>query len=204
MEMRIINLNQSSEEWLRWRENRITATNAASIMGLNPWQSRLELWQEKTLGWSKEPTLKEIERMADGTRLEPFARDAFCKEIGAEFLPACIENEDYSFLAASFDGITSDYEHAVEIKCGKKAFILAQCDDMQSFTYAQIQHQIMVADLEFIYYYCFNGSEGILNTVVKDNEFIDRMLAKEIEFWNLIQTFTSPELDYDAIRPVRT
>ena len=192
--MKIISdLEQNTNAWLDWRRNHITATNASVIMKLNPFQTKLELWQEKTLGWEKPFTQKEIDRMAEGSRLEPIAREIFCAEIGAEFIPICGEHEEYNFLAASFDGMTVDYKHALEIKCGKKSFMLAQCDEIPPYYFAQIQHQMMISNLDSIFYYCFDGYNGITLEVARDDTFVQKMLEEEIVFWDLITSFIPPK-----------
>lgn len=36
------------EEWLKERKKEIGASEASCIIGVNPWKTNVELWQEKT------------------------------------------------------------------------------------------------------------------------------------------------------------
>jgi predicted phage-related endonuclease len=99
----------------------------------------------------------------------------------------------YPFISASFDGMTPDYKHAVEIKCGKGSHKLAQKGEIPVYYQAQLQHQMYVANLDIIDYFSFDGKNGILIKVERDNEFIQEMLDKEIEFWHCVTNLTPPE-----------
>lgn len=189
----ILGLEQGSNSWLRWRQTKITATNASVIMRMNPWVSRKELWQEKTLGWEKTFTDKQLALMANGTRLEPIAREEFTKHTGIVLEPKIGVHSMYDFLGASFDGISEDNQVVLEIKCGKKAFEMALDGIIPPYYLAQISHQLMVADGLSAYYYAFDGETGVLLEVMRDRDFEEKMLEEELIFWDCIQSFTQPK-----------
>lgn len=200
--MKIISgLEQGSNSWLQWRQNKITATNAAAIMGMNPFQSSLELWQEKVLGWEKPRTQKEIDRMAEGTRLEPIARQRFIEETGLLVEPMVAEHDQFPYIAASFDGLSPDFQTCVEIKCGKKAFILAQLGEIPDYYHWQMHHQMLVCGLESMFYYCFDGENSVVMKYHRIDEMIENLLAKEIDFWHKILALEPPQEAYDTTRP---
>src|SRR5947207_6179700 len=112
--MKIINHVQGSDEWLLWRQDRITATAAGVIMGLNPWKTLNDLFDEM-LGIKPPEPLND--KMRRGQELEPVARDLFIKETGISVTPICCEHDTEWWMAASLDGISQDHTIVCEIKC---------------------------------------------------------------------------------------
>ena len=181
-------LIQGSPEWLEFRKSHLGASDAGTIMGLNPWSTSLQLWQEKCLGWTKDVN----DAMRRGTNMEEKARDAYSIQTGRLVSPAVGTCEVHAFISASFDGISSDYAHAVEIKCGKASHKQAQKGIIPDYYYAQCQQQMYVAGLQLMDYWSFDGKEGILISVVRDNQFITKLVDNLIEFWNRVQSNTPP------------
>jgi putative phage-type endonuclease len=132
--------------------------------------------------------------MANGTRLEPIARDEFTRHTGILLEPKVGVHSTHEFLAASFDGISEDNKLVLEIKCGKKSFEMALNGIIPPYYQCQIAHQLMVADGEYAYYYAFDGNDGVLLEVMRDREFEEKMLEEEIKFWNCVQCFIQPEV----------
>lgn len=187
--MKIIPLIQGTKEWLMFREKHVGASDSSSIMGCNPFKSIKQLWQEKTLGWEENIN----ENMKRGQDLEPFARRAYQYLTGLLVEPVVAEHDTYSFLSASFDGITQDFKKAVEIKCGKKSHIQAKKGEIAPYYLCQIYHQMMIADLPEIHYFSYDGENNVLITVSRDNKLIEEMLEKEIAFWDCVVNFKQPE-----------
>ena len=61
--------DMSREEWLEWRRGGIGGSDAATIVGLNPYRSRLELYADK-LGMM--PEKEDSEAMRIGRDLEEY------------------------------------------------------------------------------------------------------------------------------------
>jgi putative phage-type endonuclease len=184
---------QGSEDWLTFRRNHLGGTDASVITGLNPFKNKITLWEEKTLGWVKTPSPKEIARMAEGTRMEPIARQGFIDSIGIPFEPVVAEHDQYPYISASYDGISPDFQYIVEIKCGMKSFAMAREGLIPDYYTCQMQHQMFVAELDSCFYFCFDGKEGICLEVKREQDFIDKMLEEEIKFWHCVTSFTQPE-----------
>jgi len=69
--------NMSHEEWLAIRRTGLCGSDCASVLGLSPWTSSIELWMDKT---GKKPIDKEVsESMFWGSRLEDTIRDFLLK-----------------------------------------------------------------------------------------------------------------------------
>jgi putative phage-type endonuclease len=175
----VIDLEQGTEEWLDWRHSGIGASEASTVMGDNRFQSPSELLYQKKNKINTEPN----EKMRLGTSLEPEARDLYIEETGMQIEPLCLQSKEYSWLIASMDGITDDYSHIVEIKCGKSAYWQANKGTVPSYYYGQLQHQLMITGLDYVDYWCYwPGYKGILQAVTRDKPYIRRLLQAEMEF----------------------
>jgi predicted phage-related endonuclease len=89
--------------------------------------------------------------------------------------------------------LTADLKNAVEIKCGKASHKLAEKGEIPIYYRAQLQHQMFVASLDEIDYFSFDGTNGILLTVKRDDDFINEMVDMELEFWYCVTHLTPPE-----------
>ena len=108
-----VTLDQSGAEWLQWRQGGVGGSDAAVLMGSNPWCKPSELMGKKI---GTIPEQYENERMARGKRLEPIVREMYEDLTGLKVEPACVEHESYPWFMASLDGITKDGKLIVEIK----------------------------------------------------------------------------------------
>jgi putative phage-type endonuclease len=193
--MKIIELTQGSTEWHEFRQKHIGASEAGAILGINKWKSPLQVWEEKVFGWA-EPMNANMQR---GVELEPLARTAFELEMGIKVEPMVAECEKLPFLSASFDGMSKDRQTIVEIKCGKVAHKLAMNGDIADYYRCQLQHQMYIADLEMIFFYSFDGKEGITIIEERDDKFIKMMLDKYLHFWNCVTNLTPPEANNESV-----
>jgi putative phage-type endonuclease len=175
----VLDLEQGSQEWLEWRHSGIGASEASTVMGDNRFQSPSELLYQKKNKINTEPN----EKMKLGASLEQEARDMYIEEEGIHVEPLCLQSKKYSWLIASMDGITEDFSHIVEIKCGKSAYWQANKGNVPSYYYGQLQHQLLITGLDTVDYWCYwPDNEGILQTVNRDESYIRRLLQAEMEF----------------------
>lgn len=186
--MKILEITQGSQEWHDFRRVHLGASESGTIMGMNPYRTPLDLWEEKVFGWEQPKT----QAMTDGQTMETIARSAYQEQTGILVEPLVCEHDAIPYISASFDGMTKDLKHAVEIKCGKGSHRSAKEGLIPAYYYCQLQHQMMVADLQIIDYYSFDGEKGILIKAVRDDELIEEMLEKYHWFWNCITTQTIP------------
>lgn len=184
-------MRQDTEEWHEFRRRHVGASDAPIIMGVSPWRTLKELWEEKVTGISN---YKENFAMTRGKELEPEARKLY------EFLtdrcvnPEVLEHPQYKFLSASFDGLSPFGNFACEIKIsGKKDHQKALDGEIPEKYYPQLQHQIFVANLEEIDYFSWNEDSHALITVKRDQQYIVKMVEKELEFWSYVQSKHFPE-----------
>lgn len=183
-----VELIQGSSEWLAFRKNKITATDAAVIMGVSPWKTRIQLYHEKI---SEENNSFTNAAMQRGTDLEPIARELFSIQTGIDVTPAIVVK---AWAMASLDGISACGRHIVEIKCpGSSTHAIALSGKVPAYYIPQLQHQMYVCDVEKIYYYSFDGTDGVLIEVARDDDFIKKMVIEESKFLECIFNRIAPE-----------
>lgn len=179
---------QGSPEWLQMRKNKITGTDAPIIMGESPWKSPLELYAHKI---SDHPQMPITDRMQRGVELEPIARDLFTLKTGLEVEPKVVVK---GWAMASLDGISKCGRHLVEIKCpSDKAHALALAGRIPTYYYAQLQHQMFVCNLDGMYYFSFDGEDGVVVEVDRNQPYIDRMVEAELRFYECLINRTPPD-----------
>lgn len=182
----IIELEQGTPEWIEWRHRGIGASDAPTIMGENPWKSSKELLQEKR-GPARDSNKNEA--MTRGTLLEPQARKFYIARTGNDVKPACLQSRQYSWLRASVDGISSSGNAIVEIKCGESVYKHTSRNRCApDYYYGQLQHLLAVSGLPSLDFWCYlPGCAELLIKVPRDDNYIARLIAAEMSFWNSIQ-----------------
>lgn len=186
--MQLVSLQQRTKEWLDFRRNHICASDAPIIMGVSPYKKADRLYEEKLGDYEIAPN----QYMMRGIELEPLALEKFEEETGMMMLP-CVGKHENGWMAASFDGMTFENDAIVEIKCpGKKDHDLALQGIIPTKYVPQLQHQIYVSGLSMSYYYSFDGENGVVIEVERDEDYIEIMLEKEYEFWKCIKNLTPP------------
>ena len=172
---------QGSQEWLNKRYNLITATNVSSLLGLNGYNTYIELLKQKVLP-VEEHTLKTNLFKIWGTKFEEHARRIYELNHDNVRVPGLFIHKKYDWLGATPDGIIKD--GLLEIKCP----IYKISDECPPSYYAQIQIQLEVTDLEVcklfqcLFKFYYNSEEYEINdNKIKGEIYLD----SEIHYWYL-------------------
>jgi putative phage-type endonuclease len=175
------NLEQGSDEWRKWRKGVIGASDAPSIMNENRFQSAQYLHNEK-LGLKPEFTGNAATR--EGTLLEEDARKLLIKQFNIELSPTVIQDGEVPYFAASLDAIDKTHSQVFEIKCGAKAYeMVASKRDVPGYYYGQLQHILMVTQLDKIIYAAYRPYKQLLTLEIGRNDtYISRLRETEEEF----------------------
>ena len=188
----VVELQQGTSQWLAWRHNGIGSSQASTIMGENRFESPSMLLQEK-----RGPVILDSvpnEAMALGTKLEPEARKLYIARTGKDVRPVCVQSSRYDWLRASLDGLSTNHDTVVEIKCGASVYRrVSQSRSVPDYYYGQVQHILAVTGLESLDFWCYwPDNPALLLLVERDDTYIERLLSKELEFWNLVNQGTTP------------
>lgn len=195
--MRKIELEQGSPEWLEWRKGLLTATDAASIMGISPYQTAYQCWHVK-LGRS--PGQKVNAAMRRGQADEPRAREMFNALYDMIMIPCCIESDEYPHMGASLDGLSECGKYILEVK--SQSIKKIKENGIPHHHFAQIQHQFMCTDkkAEKCFYETIEGDEIFILEVFPDNQFQKDYQKSAEEFWRKIILMEAPPLTSDDYR----
>ena len=186
------------KKWLENRTNSLGGSDAAVVLGISPWKSRLELWDEKVS--------KNIETDDDnlilklGNFLEPLIADEYVRKTGRrlEIRPQKIHPK-YDFIAANVDREIMDDPKGpgiLEIKT-KGAMVSWHGNDVPIYYKSQIQHYLSVYGYDWASFAILDlGTRKVTCVdVERDDSFISSMIDEEKKFWKLVQDKTPPSID---------
>jgi putative phage-type endonuclease len=176
---------QRSEEWLELRENMITASDVASAIGENRYESPESFVKKKVLKtkWAGNAAT------AHGTLLEPLVRDLYDQRYGKKSHEiGVVQHRQYPWLGGSPDGITED-GLLIEIKCPLTRKIERK---VPSYYMPQIQLLLEIMDLDecdFIQYRPEGEStpeEFVVVRVPRDRTWFPKHFPAMQKAWNQI------------------
>jgi len=179
----IESVEQNTPEWLEARKGFVGASDAPIIAGVNRYHDIQYLWREKL---SLNPPEKMSYPAQRGKELEPVALDIFNHEFGVVAVPVMMVSKRMPFMSASLDGYLAETNSIVEIKCpmGKKPFLAAKDGLVKEDHYPQLQHQLFVAEADYVDYVTFNGeTEIVVNRVFPNLEYQRKLVRLEKWFW---------------------
>jgi putative phage-type endonuclease len=208
----------SREEWLKARKNHIGGSDASACVGLNPYTSNVELWEEKT-GRRHPEDISHKDYVIYGTRAEEYLRELFSLDF-PEYQVFYDENNmflnsDYPWMHASLDGELVDQERRRGILEVKTTELLQSLqiekwnDRIPDNYFCQVLHYLAVTGYEFAVLKAQLKSEwgGELRIATK-HYFIERkdveedikyLVEYEKRFWGFVESGRRPDLILPAI-----
>ena len=188
-----VTLTQGTKEWLDWRLNGITATEAACAISASEWGTALSVYEAKLSKDTQQPQSEYIEwgsMLEDVIKFKKFAKEHPEYEVRQG---GCYEDE---WRKCSLDGeLLKDGEKVaiLEIKTGSNE---SKWDPVPPGYYAQAQWQMHVTGYrKVIFAVLINGHRYFERTVEYDAEYCERLENKCRNLWNCIITKTRPEPD---------
>ena len=193
---KVSTVNMSHEEWLERRKHTIGGSDAAAIVGLNPYSSQYSLFAEKT---GRIPGFGGNLATEVGAFLEEFVAKKFEQETGKKVRRenAFIYNDEYPWAHANVDRVI----------CGESALLEIKTTDslnMKKFKngeyptnyYCQAVHYLSVTGKERCYLAVLIGNKDFMwFTIERDEAEIAALMDAEREFWELVKTDTPPAVD---------
>jgi putative phage-type endonuclease len=191
----LFDVEQQSEQWFALRKTKLTATDANVLMskeGSYFGKTPTTLYNDKT---SDAPPKSPNEAMQRGSRLEPIARELFEVQTGIKMEPQVVVKD---WAMASLDGMNHTGDLILEIKCpGPKDHAVALNGKVPDHYYPQLQFQMYVTDLDEVFYYSFDGFDGCLIVVKRDEEYIANMIQVCKKFYDCLVNRIPPESPQD-------
>lgn len=179
------------QTWLEWRRGGIGSSDAAAIMGVSPWNTAYEIWEEKVIGYGDK---KENPAMEYGKKMEEVGRIWFENKMDVSLFPDNVIHKEHSWLRASLDGIDIDRKIMLEIKWpDRETHDLAKKGIVPPKYVPQCQHQMLVEDLSSMYYLSCYKDDRIIVEVKIDPDYIKNMFSSHELFWDHVIRKVPPE-----------
>lgn len=191
------------DAWLAQRQLGVGGSDAATIMGANPWKQTYALWLEKREGAAS----FDNEAMYWGRALESSIRVGFSDKMALTVRPlsnSVFIHPDLPFVRANLDGAIVDNVPKALVYEGKTSNAPDQWGPTGSDEYPeqylwQVQHYLAVtnAPLAHLAVLLF-GRDFRTYQIPRDETLIDALLNNETSFWKSVQDGTPPEVDPDG------
>lgn len=187
------------QEWLKAREDGIGASDVGTLVGLNPWSSRLELYLRKI---GELPPIEETESMHWGHKLEKEIADEWEERTGGKYVRSSAKDIIYQDPEHPWRKCTPD-RIAYEIdENGKKHKVLLEIktsqvdfDEIPDQYLCQVMYQMHITGIH-VCYLCWlvRGNHYGHVRIEYDKEFAE-WLVKEVDTFYLenVQKRVEPE-----------
>lgn len=149
---------KNREEWLAERRNYIGGSEASAVIGYNPYQSNIDLWELKT-GRRKAEDISNKPYVLYGTKAEEHLRELFkldFPQYKVEYIDNnMFFNDKYPFAHASLDGWLTDADGKRGILEIKTTEIMGSVQrekwnkQIPNNYYIQVLHYMMVLEADF-------------------------------------------------------
>lgn len=198
----------SREEWLKLRSHYIGGSDAAAVVGLNPFSSPYALWAEKT---GQMPGFSGNLATEVGTYLEEFVAQKFAAETGKK-VRKCNQsflNSDYPFAIANIDREIVGEDAGLEIKTTSELNMKKfKGGEYPANYYCQCVHYMAMTGKQRWYLAVLIGNRDFRwFTIERDEAEIAALMGAEADLWELVKNHTPPVADgsratTDAIKTI--
>ena len=198
MAKKIVNASSiSREEWLAWRRTGIGGSDAAAVIGLNPFRSRIEVYADK-MGMM--PEKEDTESMRLGRDLEDYVAHRFCEATGKK-----VRRNNFMWCHDEHRCMIADVDREI---IGENAGL--ECKTTQAWGgkvimkgeipltyYVQCMHYMAVMGYDRVYLAVLIFGKGFFHlTIERDEDEIAALVAAEASFWrDHVEAGISPDPD---------
>lgn len=203
--------NKDHAAWLKARTYGIGGSDASAIIGMNPYKSNIDLFEEKT-GRRIPEDISDKPYVRYGTEAEPHIRALFSLDY-PDYQVEYHENRilrsiRYPFLQASLDGELTDPDGRRGILEIKTTNILQSMqrekwkDRIPDNYYIQVLHYLLVTGYQFVVLRAHLISDwgsdkrtSIRHYFIERSEVeedLDMLLKEEIKFWQYVESGRKP------------
>lgn len=190
-------MHNNPDAWLEVRKNSIGGSEAAAILGMNPWKSPYQLWLEKT-GSVEAEDISDRDVVHFGTMLEPIVAQEFCRREGKRVKQCGLYmSKQHSFLTASFDRLLVGEQAGLECKT-TSAYKAKEWEEgkIPPQYYVQCMHYMLVSGLPKWYIACLAGGNKFFTwEIERDEDDIAMLRDAELNFWDKVLNRIPPDVD---------
>ncbi len=195
----IVNVKDlSREEWLEYRQLGIGGSDAAAACGLSKWKSPAQLYLDKTAPIEKQES--ESEHLRQGRDFEDYVAQRFTEATGKKVRRDnhMMSDDKYPFLIADIDRRVVNENAILECKTASPYVKDKWANGAIPIEYElQCLHYMSVIGVKKCYIACLIfGQDFIIREIDWDDETIEMLRAREIEFWTeYVEKGVMPEPD---------
>lgn len=199
--IKTVDLNR--DQWLAVRQRGIGSSDAGAAVGLNPYQSQLELWMVKTGRGSALPfddPNDESSPMYWGTLLEPIVAAHYTKRTGNRVrkVNAVLQHPENPWMLANIDREVVGSPGVQILECKTAGINGARLwkHGVPEYIQLQVMHQLAVtgkqaADVAVL----ICGQELQVHRIERDETMIAQLIELERQFWTLVEEDKQPPAD---------
>lgn len=195
----------SRNEWLSVRKHGIGSSDAAAAVGLNPYQSQLELWLEKT---GRDALLPKSDPHDEdsptywGNILEPIVATHYTQRTGHRVrrINAVLQHPDpsLSWMLANIDREVIGASDVQILECKTAGINGARLwkEGVPVYVQLQVMHQLAVTGKQAADVAVLLGGQHLeIHRIERDDELIAQLIELERDFWSYVQRDTPPPAD---------
>ncbi len=186
------------EQWVQSRRNGIGGSDAATVLGLNPYSSPYALWAVKT-GMMEPEDISGKECVRLGTYLEEYVAKRFTEETGKKVRREnyILKNTDYPFAHANVDRLLVGEKAGLECKTTSELNMRRfRGGEYPANYYCQCMHYMAITGYPKWYLAVLIGNrEFRVFEILRDEGEISALMESERQFWELVESKTPPMAD---------
>lgn len=200
----VLLVEQGSDVWLQERLKHVTASQVPIVLGLSPYQTAVQLLEEKLTGKEADvSTFKQI-LFQKGHNAELAAREWVEASLKIKFPPSVIVSKTCPDLLASLDGFNEEANIILEAKfMGAKALEEVKKGGLKPHHECQIQAQLLASGAEKCIYFATTeeGDSAILG-IKPDPEYANNISKAVSEFMGSVLALKARKQEYENFKAV--
>lgn len=205
---------RSRAEWLEERSKTIGGSEAAAVLGMNPWMSNVELWEVKVEKTEKKEEDNQNVFTIYGTLAESHLRELFKLDYPSQRVfyeeNNLFRNDRYPWAHASLDGWLENRDRkrgVLEVKTANVmsgAQMVKWSGKIPDHYFIQVLHEMAVYDADYAYVKAqlkrqkdgepYHITQHYFIDRRDVNEQIDYLMEAEKAFWEMVKDKVRPGL----------
>ena len=193
----------SRDEWLEVRKQGIGSSDAATAVGLNPYQSALELWMVKT---GRDANLPKVDPNDDtspmywGTLLEHIVAAHYTRRTGNRVrrVNAVLQHPQHPWMLANIDREVTGSSEVQILECKTAGINGAKLwkNGVPDYVQLQVMHQLAVTGKDVADVAVLIGGQDLqIHRIYRDEALIEQLIGLEAQFWECVEKDIEPKAD---------